>query len=158
MKIQLLVNGKLEEKAFENAITEYSSRIAHFLPFDIEVIPDAPQAAIRKNPDKRKAYEAEQIRKRLLPSDRILLLDEKGRLLDSISLAAHCRKVAASGVKRWIWIIGGPYGFDEEIYALAHEKLALSPLTFTHDMARLITCEQIYRSFSIIHNMPYHHV
>lgn len=157
MQLSLMVIGRTEVRGYIPLIEEYAARIGHFLPFTIDVVPDTASSALRKEPSKLKAYEREQILKRLKPGDKPLLLDEKGDVLSSRGLAKRLQKVMLSGVKRWIWIVGGPFGFDEAVYEAVPERISLSAMTFPHDMVRLIATEQLYRALSILHNQPYHH-
>lgn len=157
MQLTLLVNGKLENKLLVELVDEYKQRIEHYLPFQIEVIAPPTSSAIRKDAEKLKLYEAEQILKRIKPGDSALLLDEKGTEYTSRQLATQLQKVQLSGIKKWIWVIGGPYGFHTSVYKAVPRCISLSKLTFTHDMVRLIAVEQLYRAISILNNLPYHH-
>ena len=105
----------------------------------------------------QKVREAEGIRKLLRDGDHVVLLDERGREPRSTELAAWLEQRLSQSSRRLVFIVGGPYGFDQSIYALAREQLSLSRLTFSHQMVRLFFVEQIYRAFTIIKGEPYHH-
>lgn len=105
----------------------------------------------------QKEKEGEQILKLLQAGDYPVLLDEKGKEFTSMQFAAYIEKKMHSVPKRLVFIVGGPYGFSEAVYKAAAEKIALSKMTFSHQMVRLIFVEQIYRAMTILHNEPYHH-
>ena len=97
------------------------------------------------------------ILKKLLPTDYIILLDEKGLELSSSQFAAYIDKKAIGSVANLVFIVGGPYGFDQSVYQRANDKISLSRMTFSHQMVRLFFVEQLYRAFTIIKGEPYHH-
>lgn len=105
----------------------------------------------------QKLHEGKLIQTQLQPSDYVVLLDERGREHTSEEFARWIEKRLGSGRKRLILVIGGPYGFSEEVYERADELLSLSRMTFTHEMVRLFAVEQLYRSFTILRGEPYHH-
>ena len=90
-------------------------------------------------------------------SDCVVLLDERGDELRSMQFADWIGKRMSSGLRRLVFVIGGPYGFSEEVYARANYKISLSRMTFSHQIVRAIFAEQIYRAFTILNNEPYHH-
>lgn len=90
--------------------------------------------------------------------DYIILLDENGKQFTSVEFSENIEKLMASGNKRIVFVIGGPYGFSQDVYAKANAKMSLSPMTFSHQMVRLIFVEQLYRAFTILKGEPYHHV
>ena len=156
MKITLLVVGKTNDPHFIAGIEEYAKRIRHYLPFDIEVIPELrnPKSLSEEH---QKEKEADLLLKAFQPGDHIVLLDEHGREHRSVELAAWMEKRMAAGLKRMVFVVGGPYGFSPRIYEKANEKVSLSRMTFSHQMIRLIFTEQIYRAMTIINGEPYHH-
>jgi len=156
MKVTLLVIGKTDTKYFEEAINEYKSRLAHYIPFELEIIPDIKNTK-NLNFEQQKQKEGEQIIKYLQPSDHIVLLDEKGKQYTSTEFATYFEKKTHTVNKRLIFIVGGPYGFSKDIYSRANEKISVSKMTFSHQMIRLIFIEQLYRAMTILHNEPYHH-
>ncbi|MGZ3753399.1 MAG: 23S rRNA (pseudouridine(1915)-N(3))-methyltransferase RlmH, partial [Mucilaginibacter sp.] len=107
--------------------------------------------------EQQKAKEAELILKKLSPLDHVILLDEKGLELSSSQFAAYIDKKAIGSVANLVFIVGGPYGFDQTVYQRANDKLSLSRMTFSHQMVRLFFVEQLYRAFTIIKGEPYHH-
>lgn len=156
MKIVFIQTGKTRSTDIANIEAEYYKRIGRYLPFEALVIPDLKKTK-NLSEDEVKKREAELIQKELNPGDHIVLLDDKGKEFTSLKFAAHLQQVMNRGVKRLVFIVGGPYGFDSTIYALSQEKLSLSRMTFSHQIIRAIFAEQLYRAFSIINNEPYHH-
>ncbi len=156
MKITLLLVGQTANKHISALIDEYIERISHYIGFNIETIPELKNTR-NLSEEQQKEKEAELIVKALQTADFVVLLDEHGRELRSIELADWMRHKMQTVPRRVVLIIGGPYGFAESIYRLAHEKLSLSRMTFSHQMVRLIVVEQIYRAFTIIRGEPYHH-
>lgn len=156
MKIKLLVVGKTNQDFVEAGINEFTNRLKHYLPFSIDIIPDIKNT---KNIsfEQQKEKEGELILKAISPGDYIVLLDEHGKEFSSVKFADYIEKKTHSVPKTLIFIIGGPYGFSEKIYDIANEKIALSKMTFSHQMIRLIFIEQLYRAMTILNNEPYHH-
>lgn len=156
MTIKLLTIGKTDDKCLLALIDEYAKRLKHYARFELEVIPDLKKA---KNLDEasQKIREGEIILKKIAASDEVVLLDEKGDAFTSKKFAGVVQKKLNSGKKRVLFVIGGPYGFSEEVYHRANEKLALSKMTFSHQMVRLFFVEQLYRAFTILKGEPYHH-
>jgi 23S rRNA (pseudouridine1915-N3)-methyltransferase len=122
----------------------------------MDMIPDIKNS---KNLTKKqqKIAEGKELLKRIEKSDAVILLDENGKLYNSVQFSAFLQKKMNSGLKKIIFIIGGPYGFSDEIYERCDGKVSLSPMTFSHQMVRLFFTEQLYRSFTILRNEPYHH-
>lgn len=156
MKITLLVIGKTDAGYFIDALSEYQKRLEHYIPFEMQVIPDIKNTK-SLSVDQQKEKEAELILKGLQAGDYIVLLDEKGKEYSSIQFASYIEKKTHTVSKRLVFIIGGPYGFSEKVYEEANEKLTLSRMTFSHQMVRLIFVEQLYRAMTILNNEPYHH-
>ena len=156
MKITLLVVGRTVESHFVKAIQDYTQRTQRYISFDMQVIPELKNT---KNitPEQQKEKEADLILKSLVPSDYIVLLDEKGKEYRSVDFAEWIEKKMITVNKRLVFIIGGPYGFSESVYSQASEMLSLSKMTFSHQMIRLFFIEQLYRSMTILNNGPYHH-
>lgn len=156
MKIVLIVVGKTVEEWLKKGIQNYVERIGHFAPLEIQVIPDLKNT---KNMDTsvQKEREGELIIKLLQKGDDVILLDDKGMEMTSEDMSVWLDKKASLSVKRLVFIIGGPYGFSKNVYDSANGKLSLSKMTFSHQMVRLIFVEQLYRAFTIINGMPYHH-
>lgn len=156
MRITLLVVGKTNDKNFIAGIDEYAKRIKHYISFDIEVIPELKNTKSLSE-EQQKEKEAELILKSFQQGDCIVLLDEHGKEFRSMEFASWMEKKMASGLRRLVFVVGGPYGFSQRVYQAAHEKISLSRMTFSHQMIRLIFAEQIYRAMTIINNEPYHH-
>lgn len=156
MKTILIVVGKTTDKHFEAGIKDYVSRINHYIPFSIEVVP-TPKATRSLTEGEQKEKEGEIIQKILQPGDHIVLLDEHGAERRSLEFAAWMQKKMNMGLRRLVFIVGGPYGFSPDIHKLANEEISLSQMTLSHQMIRLLFTEQIYRAMTIINNEPYHH-
>lgn len=156
MKTLLLVVGRTVEPHFITAIQDYIQRTKRYLQFDMEVIPELKNTK-NLSMEVQKDKEGELILKTLQPGDIIVLLDENGKEMRSIEFADYMKRKMNTVNKRLVFIIGGPYGFSSKVYKVAHEKISLSLMTFSHQMVRLIFIEQLYRAMSILHNSPYHH-
>ncbi len=156
MKITLLVVGRTIDKNIISGIEEYKQRVQHFIPFDIEVIPELKNAR-KMSEAQQKEQEAELILKSINSGDHIVILDEGGKEFRSTEFAAWVEHKQNISVKRLLFIVGGPYGFSQKIYSVANEKISLSRMTFSHQMIRLLFVEQLYRAYTIINHMPYHH-
>ncbi len=156
MKTQLIVVGKTTDVHMDALEQEYIRRIVHYMPFEMEVIPKLKNAARMSEPQ-QKEQEMLLIKKRLQPGDYLVLLDEHGFEPRSVELAEWFRKKQQVVGKRLVFLVGGPYGFHEELYRIAHEKLSLSRLTLSHQMIRMVFCEQVYRAMTILSGEPYHH-
>ena len=156
MKLSLLVIGKTTDKHVQVLIDDYASRISHYVPFSLDVIPELKNTKALTI-DQQKAQEAELIRRQLQPGDHVVLLDEHGTERRSVDFAAWLDKRMAAGSRRLVFIVGGPYGFDATIHQLAAEEISLSQMTFSHQLIRLLFVEQLYRACTILRGEPYHH-
>jgi len=156
MKILLLVIGKTDSKALDQLTQSYRKRIKHFINFEYIEIPDVPKFK-KISEVKQRQLETEAIIKRLPNTHHLILLDEKGKQFNSIQFSKELEKHILSATPNLVFVVGGPYGFSEELYARAHLKLSLSKMTFSHQMIRLFFTEQLYRALSIWKNLPYHH-
>ncbi|MDR1707340.1 MAG: 23S rRNA (pseudouridine(1915)-N(3))-methyltransferase RlmH [Prevotella sp.] len=156
MKITLLVIGKTDAGYFIDAVNEYQKRLEHYIPFEIQIIPDIKNTKSLTT-GQQKEKEGELILKNLQAGDYIVLLDEKGKEYTSAQFANYIEKKTHNVSKRLVFVIGGPYGFSQAVYEKANEKLTLSRMTFSHQMVRLIFVEQLYRAMTILNNEPYHH-
>lgn len=155
MKTELIVVGKTTNKHFVAAINDYLERIGHYMPFSVTVIPELRNAKSLSQ-QQQKDKEGEAILRLLQPSDTVVLLDERGKEPRSIELADWLQRQQQTA-RRLVFIIGGPYGFSQQVYSRADSMLSLSRMTFSHQMVRLIFVEQIYRACTIIKGEPYHH-
>lgn len=156
MKISLLVIGKTDAKYFIDSIAEYENRLKHYIPFDIQIIPDLKNTK-NLTVEQQKEKEGELILKGIQTGDYLVLLDEKGKEYTSMQFASYLEKKTHTVSKRLIFVVGGPYGFSDAVYDKASEKISLSKMTFSHQMIRLIFVEQIYRAMTILNDEPYHH-
>ena len=156
MKIKLIVVGKTDDKYIAEGIKKYFTRLKHYITFEYTELPDIKNSK-NLSQDQQKKQEGEMLLKQLQAGDFVVLLDEKGKTFTSREFASYIEKKMISGTKRVVFIIGGPYGFSDEIYAKANDKISLSKMTFSHQIVRLIFFEQIYRAMTIIRNEPYHH-
>ena len=155
MKTILILVGKTQSKIFKLGIDDYVSRIEHYMPFSITIIPELKNTKSLSE-DQQKQKEGELILKEIQPSDTVVLLDEHGADFRSVEYA-NWLKQKQNTARRLVFIIGGPYGFSPDVYARANEKISLSRMTFSHQMVRLIFTEQLYRACTIIKGEPYHH-
>lgn len=156
MKTVLIVVGKTTDKHFIASIDEYIKRVNHYMPFAIEVVPEL-KGTKNLSEEQQKTQEAELIKKALQPGDYIVLLDEHGKERRSIEFAQWMQKRMASGPRRLVFLVGGPYGFAPEIHQMGNEEISLSQMTLSHQMIRLLFVEQIYRAMTILNGEPYHH-
>lgn len=156
MKTVLLVVGRTVEHHFITAINDYVQRTRRYLSFELEVIPELKNTR-NLSTDVQKEREADLILKAMQPGDVVVLLDEGGREMRSVEFADWMKHKMNTVSRRLVFVVGGPYGFAKRIYDVAHEKLSLSRMTFSHQMVRLIFVEQLYRAMSILHGSPYHH-
>lgn len=156
MNIVLLTVGKTEESYWKEALAEYQRRLQHYVPFELQVLPDIKNT---KNLTKteQKNQEGVLIRKALQAGDWCVLLDEQGKEYTSMEFAAYLEKKIQIVSRRLVFVIGGPYGFSDEVYQIASERLSLSKMTFSHQMIRPIFVEQLYRAMTILRGEPYHH-
>lgn len=156
MNIELIVVGKTDSKEVSALVDIYTKRINFYNKFTITYLPDIRNSK-NLSEAQQKTAEGEAILRLIDDSDRVILLDEKGSEFRSIEYAEWLQKRMNSGIKRLVFVIGGPYGFSEAVYSRSNEKISLSKMTFSHQIIRAIFTEQLYRAFSIINNSPYHH-
>lgn len=155
MRITLIESGKTKDPFIREGVELFRKRVVHYVPFKIETIPDLKNT---RNLTMKEVQnqEAALLLKRIKATDHVVLLDERGQQFDSIAFAEHLNALEGR-VNHMIFVIGGPYGFSEEVYRKAHAKISLSRLTFSHQLVRLIFMEQLYRAFTILKGEPYHH-
>jgi 23S rRNA (pseudouridine1915-N3)-methyltransferase len=156
LKITLIAVGKTEDKYLIEGIEKYLNRLKHYINFNLLIIPDIKNTK-NLTEAQQKNKEAELIAKQIQPSDLVVLLDENGKKFGSVEFSNYLNKQMIGSVQHLVFIIGGPYGFDESIYKRANSSLSLSSMTFSHQMVRLFFVEQLYRAFTILKNEPYHH-
>ncbi|GAA4797786.1 23S rRNA (pseudouridine(1915)-N(3))-methyltransferase RlmH [Olivibacter ginsenosidimutans] len=155
MKITLICIGKTDETYLETGINKYLNRLKHYINFNMVLLPD-----IKNNKnitiEQQKLKEAQQILKQIDATDTVILLDEWGKAYRSVDFAKQLNQYLLNSIQHLVFIIGGPYGFDQAILNRAQSKLSLSSMTFSHQMIRLFFVEQLYRAFSILRGEPYH--
>ena len=156
MKIRLITIGKTDEAYLKEGINKYLSRIKHYISFEMIELPDVKMGK-KLNVNLQKEAESKEIIKLISKSDFVVLLDEKGREFNSVGFSEYIQKRMNSGLDL-CFVIGGPFGFSKEMYERADQKIAISQMTFSHQMIRLLFVEQIYRSYSILKGEKYHHI
>lgn len=156
MNIEMLVVGKTDSKEVDALVEMYRKRLSHYVRFGITYIPDLRNTKSLSEAQ-QKMGEGDLILAALAPSDFVVLLDEGGKEFRSVEFADWVEKRMASGLRRLVFVIGGPYGFSEAVYGRANGKVSLSQMTFSHQIVRAIFAEQLYRAFTIIKGEPYHH-
>ncbi|MEN8928553.1 MAG: 23S rRNA (pseudouridine(1915)-N(3))-methyltransferase RlmH [Flavobacteriales bacterium] len=155
MNIKLIIVGKTDKSYFTEAENEYLSRLKHYIKVNYVTIPELKKTK-NLSPDQIKNKEGDLILKQLNPTDEVWLMDEKGRQKSSVQFSQFLQKKMNQGIKDLVFIIGGAYGFSDEIYKQYPSKFSLSEMTFSHQMIRTFLLEQIYRGMTIIKNQPYH--
>lgn len=156
MRITLILVGKTTSRHIQALTDDYTARLKHYTQFSITTIPELKNTKSLTQ-EQQKTMEGEQILRQLQPSDHVVLLDEHGLELRSIELASWIERKQQASTRHVVFVIGGPYGFSQDVYRRANEKLSLSRLTFSHQMIRLIFTEQLYRAHTIIRGEQYHH-
>jgi 23S rRNA (pseudouridine1915-N3)-methyltransferase len=156
MQIKLLAIGKTNNKQLQQLIEDYQKRLSHYIKFSLEIIPDLKKTK-NLTETQLKQKEGELILNKISNTDVLILLDENGKQLNSVEFSNYLQKHMNSGIKQLVFVIGGPYGFSQEVYNKAQGKLSLSKMTFSHQMVRLFFIEQLYRGFTILKGEPYHH-
>ena len=156
MNIDLVVVGKTDSAEVEALVAMYAKRINRYCKFAVTTIADVRNTR-NMAASRQKQLEGEMILKNIVDGDFLVLMDERGSQYTSLEYAQWLQKRMLSGVKRLVLVIGGPYGFSDEVYARADQKISLSKMTFSHQIVRAIFTEQLYRAFTILKNEPYHH-
>jgi 23S rRNA (pseudouridine1915-N3)-methyltransferase len=155
MKIKLLLMGKTTDASVREIEAGYEKRIKRYTAFEIAVIDNPTLRAGAEQIIRQR--EGEMILKKVSPSDHLVLLDEHGRAYTSVEFAGEINGWMNTSKKTVVLAIGGAYGFSDEVKARADSKISLSPMTFPHQLVRVILMEQVYRAFTILHHEPYHH-
>lgn len=156
VKIKLLQLGKTQEEYLKTGVSGYEKKISRFLPYETETIP-SPKITGSLKTDQLKIREGEQILSRLKSGDKLVLLDDKGQKYTSEGFSDYLQRQMNSSIKTLVFCVGGAYGFSEKVYEKSDDLISLSPMTFSHQLVRLIFTEQLYRALCIKHNHPYHH-
>jgi 23S rRNA (pseudouridine1915-N3)-methyltransferase len=156
MNIKLIAIGKTDNKNLQSLIDDYTKRLSFYIKFDLDIIADIKNVK-NLSESQQKEKEGELILAKITPTDQLILLDENGKTFSSVAFSDELQKKMNSGIKTLVFVIGGPYGFSDEVYKKAFGKISLSQMTFSHQMVRLFFIEQLYRGFTILKNEPYHH-
>jgi 23S rRNA (pseudouridine1915-N3)-methyltransferase len=155
MRIKFIVNGKTEDAYLLEGIAIYEKRLKHYCAYEQIIIPAVKASSL--SPEQMKVKEGELILKQLENSDFLVLLDERGKQFTSLDFAGFIEKQQVASVKTIVFLVGGPFGFSDEVYKRANLKMSLSNMTFSHQMIRLLFIEQLYRAYTIIKGEKYHH-
>ena len=156
MKIKLIVVGKTNPTYLLEGEKEYGNRLKHYTKFEEIIIPDIKQTG-KWSENELKKKEGQMVLAKLENSDHVILLDDKGKSFSSIQFSEFLQQKMNSSLKSLVFVVGGAFGFSDEIYQRANSKFSLSKMTFSHQMVRLIFKEQLYRGFSILRGEKYHH-
>ena len=156
MKIKLLAIGKTDSKALDELIADYGKRLNRYLTFELEIIPDIKNSKNLSETEQMNK-EALAILNKLEKDDHLILLDERGKEFHSIGFANYLQQKMNAGIRKLVFVVGGPYGLDPMLRQHASGSWSLSRLTFSHQMIRLFATEQLYRALTILNNQPYHH-
>lgn len=156
MNLVVIAVGKTKTAYVKEGMEEYLRRLRRYVAFETMELPDVKNAG-KISAEEQKEAEGQTILSNIVPSDHVMLLDERGKEYTSVEFASKLENVLASGKKRLLMVIGGPYGFSKAVYQRADEMLSLSKMTFNHEMVRLFLTEQVYRAMTILRNEPYHH-
>ena len=156
MNIKLIAIGKTDSAALQQLISTYEKRLVRYINFELQLLPDIKNSKSLTE-ELQKIKEGELILSNVESSHYLILLDERGKEYTSVAFADELQKKMNTSIKQLTFVIGGSYGFSQEVYNRANSKLSLSKLTFSHQMIRLFFIEQLYRAFTILRNEPYHH-
>ncbi len=156
MLVHLICIGKTGKKFLEEGENEYLTRLKHYVPFKFTQIPDI-KGAKNLSELQIKEKEGQLLIQYFETNDEVYLLDENGEQFSSMKFAQFFQNKFNKGKKNLFFIVGGPYGFSDELYKRANGKISLSKMTFSHQMIRLFFIEQVYRAMTILKNEPYHH-
>ena len=156
MKIKLILVGKTNAKYLAEGEKEYEKRLKHYTKFEEIIIPDVKHLG-KLSESELKKKEGQLILAKLENSDHVILLDDKGKSYSSVEFANFLQQKMNTSLKSLVFVVGGAYGFSDEVYERANLKLSLSKMTFSHQMVRFIFKEQLYRGFSILRGEKYHH-
>ena len=155
MKFELWCINKSSQPYVIDGINDFTKRIKHYLNFDIQYW--AVKTNARLGMEQLKKKEAALLLSKIKPGDHLILLDEHGKEYRSTEFAKKLEKLKMSSNKRIIFIVGGGYGFDDELRSKSQHIISLSKMTFPHDLVRVIFLEQLYRACTIQRGEKYHH-
>ena len=158
MRITILAVGKIKEKFFRDAIAEYEKRLSRYCKFEIIEVADekTPDNASAAEEEQIKLKEAERMLNKINPDAYVITLEILGREMDSVSFSEMIQNLGVSGKSQIVFVIGGSLGLHEKVSKRSNRKVSFSPMTFPHQLMRVILCEQIYRGYRIMNCEPYH--
>ncbi|HLU86499.1 MAG TPA: 23S rRNA (pseudouridine(1915)-N(3))-methyltransferase RlmH [Taishania sp.] len=156
MKVTFLCIGKTGKKFLEEGENEYLNRLKHYTKIERIELPDLKHAK-KLTKEQIKKEEGQLFLSKIPSGDELILLDERGMHFSSVEFAQFLDKKNIQGLKGVTFLVGGAYGFSDEVYARANAKISLSKMTFSHQMIRMIFFEQLYRAYTILKGEPYHH-
>lgn len=158
MKITVIAVGKIKEKFYTDAIAEYSKRLSRYCRLEVIQVADekTPDGASEAQERQIKEKEGSRILAQIKDGAYVIALAVQGNMLSSEQLASKLNKLGVDGQSQIVLIIGGSLGLSDEVLKRADYHLSFSPMTFPHQLMRVILLEQIYRSYRIISGEPYH--
>ncbi len=156
MKIQLIAVGKMSDAPLVQAVEKYVKRLVHYVPFQLLTVPDVKTTRSMTG-QRQKEAEGSVVLSSVDARDFVILLDERGKEFTSREFASYIDRRTLSLPGNLVFVIGGPYGFSQQVYDRANDKISLSRMTLTHEMVRLFFVEQLYRAMTILRGEPYHH-
>lgn len=158
MNVTLVTVGKIKEKYFRDAISEYEKRLSRYCKLELIEVADekTPDKASEVVEEQIKEKEAERILKYIKEDAYCIALAIEGKKTDSVGMANHMEQLALSGKSNLVYVIGGSLGLHRKVLQRANEKLSFSDMTFPHQLMKVILLEQIYRCYRIINGEPYH--
>lgn len=155
MNIKLVVVGKTEEKYLKEGVDIFEKRLKFYIPYEMIVIPSLKDTK-NLSPQMVKEKEGDLILKQVSKYDKLVLFDETGKEFRSLEYSDFLQKQMNAGIKTLCFVVGGAFGFSDEVYKKADQLISISNMTFSHQMIRLLIVEQLYRAFTILRNEPYH--
>ena len=156
MKIKFICIGKTGKDFLISGEKEYLKRLQHYITIERIEIPDVKNAK-SLSVDQIKETEGKEILAKVSPGEQIILLDENGKVYSSVEFSSFLQQKFNQGGKGLVFVVGGAFGFSQEVYNLSVAKISLSKMTFSHQMIRMIFFEQVYRALTILKGEPYHH-
>lgn len=156
MQLHIITPGKTTNKALASLIGTYVKRVRHFHPLQYQEL-QSPKIKHYQQSYRQVEAEGELLLQHIAPDAHLILLDERGQSITSPQWAALLESAMVQSVRQLVFCVGGAHGFSDALYTRANRQMALSSLTLPHEMARLILCEQLYRAFTILRGIPYHH-
>jgi 23S rRNA (pseudouridine1915-N3)-methyltransferase len=154
MKITVIFTGKSEKGFISEGIKTYEKRIRRYIPFELTIFPAAQQITDR---NVRKTREGEALLARISTDSYLILLDENGESLTSVQFSEVIHREMHRNTRKLVFVVGGPFGFSDEVRKRANAVISLSSMTFSHQVVRILFMEQLYRAFTILRGEPYHH-